>query len=117
MPIKNHNIHSAKSIKIAALNDTLRKFGKGGLLHQTHGFAALDNDIRAEFINLIRTNDEFDDGDDPYGQHDFGAETIGSTTVYWKIDSYDLSMKYLSDTPEDETATKRVMTIMLSNEY
>jgi len=111
------SIHTARSIKIAALNDTLRKYGIGGRITQTQGFAFLDPAMKSQFIQAIRSNESFDDDDDPYGEHDFGSKTICGIEVYWKIEYYDLTMKYQSEAPEDETVTQRVMTIMLADEY
>lgn len=38
-------------------------------------------------------------------------------TVFWKIDYYEPNLAFGSDAPWDEQRTKRVLTIMLSNEY
>ena len=103
--------------KICDLNDMLRKELKGGTIIQTNAYAALNIDIRNEFLNLIRAKDEFDPDDDPYGEHDFGSESIGSITVFWKIDYFDNMMSGLSADPSDPSMTKRVMTLMLASEY
>jgi len=106
-----------KQTKIRALNDALRKTGKGGQILQTSGFASLNSDIRAEFISMLRSRDEFDPDNDPYGTHEFGSEKIGSQVIFWKIDTYALDMVHLSEAPDDPKRTKRVMKVMLAREY
>lgn len=54
---------------------------------------------------------------DVYGEHDFGSFEIGEEHLFWKIDYYDLSLLYGSKDPADATQTKRVLTIMLAEEY
>ncbi|MGD0636108.1 MAG: DUF3768 domain-containing protein [Beijerinckiaceae bacterium] len=52
----------------------------------------------------------FDVANDPYEEHDFGAVTVEGTTVFFKIDYYDLDHRYHSPDPADENLTRRVMT-------
>ena len=49
--------------------------------------------------------DNFDSGDDPYGNRDFGALKAGDTTVWFKIDPK-------KDAPDD-----RVVTFLLPDEH
>ena len=56
----------------------------------TQGVSAMDPDRISALIELLRTYDRFDEGNDPYGEHDFGAfdhvarSTSGrSTTTIW----------------------------------
>ena len=51
------------------------------------------------------------------GEHDFGSFEIGEQRFFWKIDYYDLSLCYGSNDPAEPTLTKRVLTIMLAEEY
>ena len=66
-------------------------------------------------IRAVREYDDFDSGNDPYKEHDFGAFDWAGERVYWKIDYTDPETGYWRD-PMDEEC-QRVMTVMLSSEY
>lgn len=59
----------------------------------------------------------FDHGNDPYGEHDFGAIQHGGVRHFWKIDYYDRDFIYASPDPADPTVTARVLTIMRAEDY
>ena len=59
----------------------------------------------------------FDAGNDPHGEHDFGALAFGAERYFWKIDYYDADLTFASPDPADPTVTRRVMTIMRADEY
>ncbi len=59
----------------------------------------------------------FSEDNDPYGEHDFGAVEMGGDRFFWKIDYYDLAMKIGSEDPSDEKVTKRVLTLLRSDEW
>jgi len=61
--------------------------------------------------------DEFDEDSDPHGEHDFGVVEIAGLEIMFKIDCYDETLNYLSSDPSNPNVTKRVMTIMLVEEY
>ena len=65
----------------------------------------------------MRTFETFEAGDDPYGEHDFGAVEIAAEKFFWKIDYYDEAMNGGSEDPADPARTTRVLTIMLADEY
>lgn len=106
-----------KHEKIAALNDALRKERRGGMIVETQGIQALSDDTRQEVYKAIRTFDDFTPDNDPHKEHDFAALTVAGHRINFKVDYYDPSMTYLSDNPADPEITKRVMTIMLAEEY
>ena len=106
-----------EATKIATLNDALRKAGMGGQLVITSGVSALpDFDPRNLFVALA-TFDGFDEGNDPYGERDFGDVELCGKTLLWKIDYYDVTLTAGSPDPADPTVTTRVLTIMLAQEY
>jgi hypothetical protein len=105
------------SERIAALNDTFRRSFAGGKVVMTSGVAALSDVEREQVVTAVRTFETFEDGDDPYGEHDFGAVEIASEKFFWKIDYYDTDMSGGSENPADPARTTRVLTIMRADEY
>ena len=68
-------------------------------------------------LSAIAAFDGFDPGDDPYGEHDFGALTVEGERIFFKIDYLDRSLTGHSPDPADPTVTARVLTIMLAEDY
>lgn len=60
---------------------------------------------------------DFTEVNDPHGEHDFGSFQFGGEKCFWKIDYYDLDYQGGSDDPSDLSKTRRVLTIMLDEEY
>lgn len=75
----------------------------------------MDDQNREAVITAVRTFCDFDESNDPYGLHDFGAIQIGESRYFWKIDFYDLQFEFGADPLEGEVA--RVLTIMRADEY
>ncbi|MBD1549540.1 DUF3768 domain-containing protein [Roseibium aggregatum] len=106
-----------KTRRIRQLNDTFRKTFQGGKVYITKGIATLPKDLRPQMLMAVRTFTAFTEDNDPYGEHDFGAITLGGFKVFWKIDTYAPDMMHGSDDPADPAKTVRVLTIMLAEEY
>ncbi|MGE3335527.1 MAG: DUF3768 domain-containing protein [Rhodospirillaceae bacterium] len=106
-----------KAAKIALLNDQFRSTFTGGQVFMTAGINALDERTRAEIIAAVMEFDAFDEDNDPYGEHDYGTVQIAGKTYVWKIDTYDLRLKYMSPDPSDPAVTRRVLTILLPSEW
>lgn len=106
-----------KKDRIRRLNDEFRKTGAGGRVVITQGIQALPSPEQRELISRIRQLNEFDAENDPYGEHDFAAITIGDNRAYFKIDYYNSDLTSGSEDPSDPEVTTRVMTIMLAHEY
>lgn len=68
-----------------------------------------------ELMKAIETYSDFDEDNDPYGEHDFGSLVWEGQKIFWKIDYYDQELKYWCD-PLDPNC-RRFMTIMLAEEY
>ena len=100
-----------------ALNDQLRRRMKGGIVVFTPGALALGDIMAWRILHAVATFDGFDTGNDPYGEHDFGAVSVDDQRLFWKIDYYDCSMQHASPDPADPAVTERVLTIMLAAEY
>ena len=108
---------ATRQTKTRELNDKFRQTGIGGTVLITRGINALEAETRQSIINTIKAIDEFTPDNDPYGTHDFGSVKVGTHLIFWKIDCYDLDLICGSPDPSDPNVTRRVMTIMLAEEY
>jgi hypothetical protein len=81
------------------------------------GIRALPHALQSRIANQVQTFTAFTPDNDPHGEHDFGAFTIEGRKVFWKIDCYAPDMVHGSENPADPAATRRVLTIMLAEEY
>lgn len=103
--------------RIRELNDALRRSFTGGRVIMTARVGALPNPVRGAVIAAVRAFDDFSADNDPYGEHDFGALTVESERVLWKIDPYDRSLRLHSPDSANPAITVRVLTIMLAEEW
>lgn len=108
---------SDETARIRALNDQLRMTGTGGRIVMTGGVAALDPLTQATLFAALRAFDAFTPDNDPCGEHDCASFEVDGQRLIFKIDYYDLEMDGLSPDPADASVTRRVMTVMLTEEY
>ena len=123
-----------QTVRIARLNDLARSaMGVACTAVATVGFRSLPDADQSQVRELIETFDVFDEDNDPHGERDFGTiYQLGDgrwTTerprmrddererVFRKLDYYDCAMRFASDDAADPAITRRVLTIMLSDEY
>jgi hypothetical protein len=106
-----------KTARIRALNDELRKCPPGGMAVITPGVAALGPEAVARIVKTIEVYDDFCHANDPHEEHDFGAFDADGNRIFFKIDYYDPNLAVHSADPSDSKVTKRVITIMLAEEY
>lgn len=103
---------------ITELNDAFRKNPVAyGRLMLTAGINAMGQDFIMRALRCIAGYESFPHGDDPYGEHDFGAFVLDGERVFFKIEYFDPTLEYGSDDPSDPKKTVRVMTVMLASEY
>ena len=107
----------SKTARIRALNDELRQNFAEGRAVMTPGIAALGAEAVARIVNTIAVYDDFCHANDPHEEHDFGAFDADGRSILFKIDYYDENLTYHSPNPADPAVTKRVITIMLAEEY
>ena len=100
------------SARIAELNDEHRRSMQGCTV--TRGVVALGAAANEVFVG-VRDYTEFNEDNDPYGEHDFGSLVVAGKKVFWKIDYYDENLSKWCD-PLDPDCN-RVLTIMLAEEY
>ena len=106
-----------KTARIRALNDEMRQRLIGGMAVMTPGIAALGPEAVARIVKTIEVYDDFCHANDPHEEHDFGAFDADGNRIFFKIDYFDESMTVHSPDPSDPNVTKRVITIMLAEEY
>ena len=103
--------------RVRALNDALRQDFTGGRLQLTQGVLALPDGALVEAMTSLATFSDFSPGNDPYGEHDFGAFTVAGRQLFWKIDYYAPGFDGAAPDPADETTCVRMLTLMLAEEY
>ena len=108
---------SSPTERICALNDQLRQDLSTGLAVMTPGVAALGPDVVDRIVKTVSVYDDFCHANDPHEEHDFGAFDAEGQRIFFKIDYYDNSLSAHSPDPADPSVTRRVITIMLANEY
>ena len=123
-----------QAARIARLNDLARSaMGVACTAVATVGFQSLPEADQSRVRELIETFDAFTEDNDPHGERDFGTiYQLGDgrwTTerpqvrddererVFWKLDCYDRELKFGSEDAANPAITRRVLTIMLSDEY
>lgn len=105
-----------RAATIAHLNDRLRLApGPGWMI--TSGVMARGPVFVRQAVLAVGTFNDFPAGDDPYGERDFGAFTLSRVRLFWKIDYYDRQLVNASPDPADEAVTRRVLTLMLAEDY
>ena len=123
-----------QAARIARLNDLARSaMGTACTAVATAGFRSLPASDQSRVRELIETFDAFTEDNDPHGERDFGtiyqlADGRWTTErprlredererVFWKLDYYDRDLRFASEDAADPARTRRVLTIMLSDEY
>ena len=103
--------------RIRALNDKLRTKGEGGDIVITRGIHSLGANGVLEVIRAVQTFAAFEPANDPYGEHDCALLRVANQPVMFKIDYYNLTLTGHSPDAGDPAVTRRVLTIMLADEY
>jgi hypothetical protein len=101
--------------KIRELNDAFRTTFEGGQVLITPGISALQ--CLEAIMTKVQTYDDFNAGNDPHEEHDFGALDHAGHKIFWKIDYYDPDTVWGSANPADPAVTTRVLTVFLASEY
>ena len=109
--------YDTTTLRIRALNDASRCTIADGTIHFSRGISDLPVFEQACILNRVCAYDDFTPDNDPLGEHDFGSFEHNGRTIFWKIDYYDLLLNYGSRDPSDPALTRRVLTIMLAEEY
>jgi Protein of unknown function (DUF3768) len=83
----------------------------------TRGVAGRGNAFVDRALEAVRKYRNFTAENDPWGEHDFGKFELDDAELFWKIDYYDDELEMGSPDPADPALTRRVLTIMLAEEY
>jgi Protein of unknown function (DUF3768) len=108
---------SSQTERIRTLNDDLRHNLSHAHAFMTPGVAALGPEAVVRILKIIEVYDDFCHANDPYDEYDFGSFEAEGHTIFFKIDYYDPTLTVLSLDPSNPFVTKRVITIMLAEEY
>lgn len=114
---EDENTGDDRRERIRELNDQLRWSGLGGRVLITQGVDALGAHAAAAVLAAVRRFDGFTPDNDPHGEHDFGSLEVEGRRIFFKIDYYDLTETMHSEDAADPDKTRRVLTIMLAEEY
>jgi Protein of unknown function (DUF3768) len=103
---------------IAELNDRFRQHNLGfGQIRVAPMVEMMPIEQREALLAMVRSFNDFNEGNDPYGEHDFGSVEFEDKKYFWKIDYYaDSSYEYGTEDPASPS-TRRVLTVMHSSEY
>lgn len=107
----------AKTERIRNLNDELRHTLTDGMAVMTPGIATLGPEVVDRIVKTIAVFDDFCHANDPHQEHDFGSFEVEGHVIFFKIDYFDKNLTYHSPDPSDPAVTRRVITIMLAEEY
>lgn len=113
----------ARAVAIARDNDAFRAAmgcapGLKGRTLFTAGLRALGGAAVTEAFAKVRDYADFNEGDDPYGERDFGAFDVKGERILWKLDYFaDADCDAGSEDPSDPAQTFRVLTVMRAREW
>mgnify|MGYP000058860395 FL=1 len=88
-----------------------------GQFVMTRGVAALGPDAQLALTRRVASFDAFNADSDPHGWHEMGVIDFDGTTIWFKLDLYDVDYQYGSPEPSDPAQTRRVLTLLLPSEY
>ena len=71
---------------IAKLNDNFRKTFIGGEVLLSAGIAAMSSEDKANIVSLVQNFNDFNEDNDPYGEHDFFSIDYKGNKIFFKID-------------------------------
>ena len=110
---------SDKTARIRELNNELRHTmdSRYGDVMLTKGVLALGQPAVGEALEQVKKFREFTEDNDPHGEHDCACFKVHATDLMWKIDYYDNALTWGSPDPSDPAVTRRVLTILLVEEY
>lgn len=107
----DERIQNETSAKIAELNDAFRKQNPVQYMITPGIFNTLN---LPEVIEEVRSFNDFNEDNDPYGEHDFGSFELDGQKVFWKLSCYDDPEQGINQL---DPRCERVLTVMLAEEF
>jgi len=104
-------------VRIAALNDRIRKTNEGGITFLSRDVALMAGAKTVDLLKQVADYDRFTKTNDPQGERNRGAVLLFGKEVLWEIGYYDEQAVGPSKDPANADVTTRIMTIMLASEY
>lgn len=89
-----------------ALRQTIPLVTEPNLFLMTRGITSLDFNEVMEILEKVKNFKDFNEGNDPWKEHDFGSFEHNGKKIFWKIDDYAGHEGY-----------NLVLTVMLAEEY
>jgi len=108
---------STRRATIARLNDHFRFTGEDGWVFLSARVAAQVCPVREAIVHAVRHFETFTPDNDPHGEHDYGVLTVQEVRIVWEITYYQCNLGDPDSDPANPATTKRVMAIMLAEEY
>ena len=114
---------------IQELNDGLRRAAGGAPLPACYAgglaprinlseyVSTLGPFTQALLLNAVARFDHWPEGNDPYGEHDFGTIELKGERFFFKIDYYNADLDGGAEDPANVATCCRVMTLMHASEY
>ena len=102
---------------IRKLNDQFRQSLRGGVLVMTAGVIALGQDRQLKILEAVVQVRPLRRGQRPVRRARLWGAGGRGERLFFKIDYYDQDLSAHSPDPADPSVTKRVLTIMLAEEY
>lgn len=106
------DVDTVRAAKIARLNDRFR--GMAGDVIVTQGVIQGVPSV-IDLLKKVERFNDFNEDNDPYGEHDFGSLNWYGALIFWKIDYYEGEYQFWCDPLSPHC--KRVMTVLLAEEY
>ncbi len=107
-------------IRQSLLNSTIiQQLKNAGCRYEVNMTASVHHTIKNKtgLLQAIATFDQFNEDNDPYGEHDFLNFTFEDQTINAKFDYFAPDLEHGSENPQDLNKTIRVLTIMLARDY
>ncbi len=117
--IPNENEHlSERTDRIRQLNDRFRRGDRSlGRVLFAGSLARADVTERLLVYDRVKQFEAFDEGNDGYGEHDFGSFEYKGLRYMFKIDYYDQRLEFGADDPADPATCLRVLSIFYAEDY
>jgi len=68
-------------------------------------------------MHMVRNYDNFTEKNDSHDEHHSGSFELAGYPCFWKIDYYDPTLRWGSENGADISKTRRVLTVMLADEF